>query len=154
MVMVTQGRIYFKRGPCSEKMWGPLIYEYPVTPHRLPSPYTVGADKIVSFIPWSLFQYFWLVTMLQKMTQLFLSFCGASGVTMGWLLRLMTGGKKLTFGSFSLVIFHILLLLTVASAWFLLPGAILRNFSGCTIFRGPPLPLGVCLLYTSPSPRD
>jgi len=26
-----QGRIYSKRGHCSEKMWGPLIYEYPVT---------------------------------------------------------------------------------------------------------------------------
>ena len=26
-----QGRIFSKRGPCSEKMWGPLIYEWPVT---------------------------------------------------------------------------------------------------------------------------
>ena len=40
-----QGWIYSKRGLCSEKMWGPLIYEYPVTPPpRLPSPDTVGAD--------------------------------------------------------------------------------------------------------------
>jgi len=27
-----KGRNYCKRGPCSEKMWGPLIYEHPVTP--------------------------------------------------------------------------------------------------------------------------
>jgi len=27
-----QGWIYCKWGPCSEKMWGPLIYEYPVIP--------------------------------------------------------------------------------------------------------------------------
>jgi len=33
--------------PVQKKMWGPLIYEYPVTPPpdpRLPSPDTVGAD--------------------------------------------------------------------------------------------------------------
>ena len=32
----SQGRIYSKRGPCSEKKWEPLIYEYPVTPPPTP----------------------------------------------------------------------------------------------------------------------
>jgi len=36
----VQGRAYSKRGPCSEKMWGPLIYEYAVTPSMTPARHT------------------------------------------------------------------------------------------------------------------
>jgi len=43
-----QDRIYSKRGPCSEKMWGPLIYEYPVTPHCLHQAETDNDDDVTN----------------------------------------------------------------------------------------------------------
>jgi len=73
----TQGRIYSKRGPCSVKMWGPLIYEYPVTPPPdclYPTRTVVIIDK--SFPPNHYLNIFGLLPCCKKWKENILSFCG------------------------------------------------------------------------------